>query len=205
MKLRHEFPVIVVVGIPGVGKSTILSIATKKLEEQGFQVLVLNYGDYMFKALNSKGIVKNRDEIRKLDLRTQLEHQSLAAQMLIDDARKSLGAKGILIVDTHAVIRTSTGYWPGLPQHVIEILKPDVIAVIEAPVSDIVARQRRDKTRYRLDLAREDIVREMLEMTRYFAIASATLVGASVVFIMNLEGRAEEAAENLVGVIRSIL
>lgn len=205
MSLRHRFPVVIVVGVPGVGKTTVLSLAMEKFKQLNINVLVLNYGDYMFKALSEKGIVKSRDEVRKLSIRTQLNHQELAAELLINDAKVMLKNNGVLIVDTHAVIKTSIGYWPGLPSHVIHRLKPDLIAIIEAPVEDIIARQLRDTTRYRKDLAKAELVNELLRLTRYFAIASATLVGASVAIIKNFEGKANEAAEELVKIVRTLL
>jgi len=205
MKLRHRFPVAIVVGVPGVGKTTVLSLAMEKLKDLGIKALVLNYGDYIFKALSEKGVVKTRDEVRRLSLRIQLEHQELAAELLIKDAESELSNSDVLIIDTHAVVKTSIGYWPGLPLHVVQRLKPDLIAVIEAPVEDIISRQLKDTTRYRKDLARPELVDELLKMTRYFAIASATLVGASVTFIKNLEGKADEAAEELVNRVRALL
>jgi len=205
MDLRHRFPVVIVVGVPGVGKTTVLSLAMEKFKQLDINVLVLNYGDYMFKALSKKGIVKSRDEVRRLSIRTQLEHQELAAELLINDAKAKLKNDGVLIVDTHAVIKTSIGYWPGLPSHVIYKLKPDLIAIVEAPVKDIIARQLKDTTRYRKDLARAELVDELLKLTRYFAIASATLVGASVAIIKNFEGKANEAAEELVKIVRTLL
>ena len=205
MDLRHKFPVVIVVGVPGVGKTTVLSLAMEKFKQLNIDVLVLNYGDYMFKALSEKGIVKSRDEVRRLSIRTQLEHQELAAELLINDAKAKLKNGGVLIVDTHAVIKTSIGYWPGLPSHVVYKLKPDLIAIVEAPVKDIVARQLKDTTRYRKDLAKAELVDELLKLTRYFAIASATLVGASVAIIKNFEGKANEAAEELVKIVRTLL
>jgi len=49
--LRHPFPVAIVVGIPGVGKTTLIDLSTKMLREKGYRALVLNYGDYMLKRL----------------------------------------------------------------------------------------------------------------------------------------------------------
>ncbi len=67
-----------------------------------------------------------------------------------------------------------------------------------------MARQLRDKTRYRADYASKELVRELMELMRIYAIASATLVGASVNFIVNEEGRPEDAAKELVSIVRGI-
>ena len=146
----------IIVGLPGVGKSTVLNLAKDILINKGYHVEVVNFGDYMFKYVVSQGLAKSRDEIRKL------------------------------------------------PLHVIRNLTPNTIIVVEAEPEEIVARQLRDRTRYRSDYAIIDLVKKLLSMNRMYAIASAVLVGASVNFIMNREGKANEAAEELVSVIERL-
>jgi len=195
------------VGLPGVGKSTVINLAVRKLKEKGCNVEVINFGDFMLKFMVSKGYVKSRDEIRKLPLTIQQEAQARSAKEIRrrfeELSSKSEGAF-IGIVDTHALIKTETGLWPGLPKHVIEELRPHAIIVIEASPKEIVSRQLRDKTRYRADYAREELVTELLSLNRVFAISSAVLVGASVAIVMNREGKAEEAAEEVVNIIERI-
>ena len=196
----------VVVGLPGVGKSTVLNLAREALTNKGYCVEIVNFGDYMLKYVVSLDLAKNRDEIRKLPLHVQRKAQEEAAKNI----RRDLEAKAqteenvVGFVDTHAVIKTATGYWPGLPLHVVTNLMPNTIIVVEAEPEEIVARQLRDKTRYRSDYADINLVRELLSLNRVFAIASAVLVGASVNFILNREGKANEAAEELVKVIERL-
>jgi len=109
-----------------------------------------------------------------------------------------------IIVDTHSVVMTPTGYWPGLPKHVIEILRPHVIFLIEASPNEIISRQQRDNTRRRQDYSSLEVVREVMEFARSFAVASATLVGASVKIILNREGQAEQASLEVLKVLEAI-
>ncbi len=202
-----EAKIIVMAGLPGVGKSTVLSIARKKFGELGVETEVVNFGDYMLKYLMEKGLVKDRDEIRKLPLRVQQEAQAAAARLIREHFNsRASESKGEFVgfVDTHVLIKTPTGLWPGLPEHVIKELRPVSIVLVEAEPSQIVARQLRDKTRFRKDYANERLVSELMRLMRIYAIASATLVGASVNFIVNEEGKPEEAAAKLVEIVRNI-
>ena len=202
--LRNRFKVVIVTGVPGVGKTTVLSILTKKAAEKGLKIKVMNFGDFMLSRAVSDGLVKSRDEIRYASLRKQLELQSHAARSMIEEASKELGDDGILLVDTHAVVKTPLGLLPGLPKHVIDELKPDVIAVVEADPKEVAARQARDATRYRADFGGEEGVRALMEQARTAAMASAVHYGSLVVTVVNREGGAEEAAGRLLSVLEGI-
>jgi adenylate kinase len=204
--LRHRFPVAIIVGVPGVGKSTLIDLSRRRLSEAGYRVVVLNYGDYMLKRLSSLGLVRDRDDIRRLPIRIQVENQAEAARMMIEDAGKELSdSKGVLIIDTHLLIRTTTGYWPGLPLHVAQELKPDTIILIEARPEEIIARQEKDQRRRRKDYSDPRIVQEIQEMNRIEALVVATLTGATVSIIQNREGEAEKAAEELAKTLQSLI
>ncbi len=202
--LRHPFKVVIVTGVPGVGKTTVLSEFKKKAEEEGLKVKIVNFGTYMLDTAVKEGIVDDRDKIRTLPLRRQLELQRLAAQAIIRDAAKELGSDGVLLVDTHALVKTVAGYWPGLPRHVLDELKPDMIAVIEASPEEIVARQARDKTRYRADIGGVEGVKRLLENARAASIASAVHYASTVAIIENKEGKADEAASQLLELVKKL-
>lgn len=200
--------VVVGVGIAGVGKSTVLNHAKKFLEGEGFLVEILNFGDYMFNYLIKTGLIKNRDEIRKLPLSKQREIQALAAK----DMRKYIESlanersneKLIFFVDTHALIKTPSGYWPGLPEHVVKELRPDMIVVIEADPKEVLARQAKDVSRVRSDYSDLRIIEEVMGLIRMFAAVSASYVGASLIIIYNEEGKAEEAGRSLAEAIKRL-
>ncbi|WP_338601060.1 adenylate kinase [Sulfolobus tengchongensis] len=187
----------IVTGIPGVGKTTVLSFVDKILSEKDIPHRIVNYGDYMLNTALKEGYVKNRDEIRKLPIERQRELQALAARRIVDDL-STLGNNGLGLVDTHAVIRTPSGYLPGLPKHVVEVLSPNVIFLLEADPKLILERQKRDNTRARADYSDIYVINEVIQFARYSAMASAVLVGASVKVVVNQEGDPSIAANEII-------
>ena len=202
--MRHPFKVVIVTGVPGVGKTTVINHLKKIAEEKQVKVEVVNFGSFMLNYAVKEGIIEDRDKIRTLPLRKQLELQELAAKAIIEYAKLKLGDDGFLIIDTHALVRTVAGYWPGLPKHVIDQLKPDMIAVIEAEPEVIAARQARDKTRYRADFGGAEGVRRLMEYARAASFASAVFYASTVAIVQNKEGAAEEAARELMSYIKNL-
>ena len=186
----------VIVGIPGVGKTTVTRLMMQKAEEKGIKIRLVNFGDFMFEEAKARSLVSHRDEMRKLPLRVQYELQLHAARSI---ARLTEEAEeDVLVVDTHALIHTSSGYWSGLPLHVAEMLKPDMIAVIEADPAEIAARRLKDASiRVRADEKSVEEIREFMYMARIAAIVAGMFTGASVPIILNREGEAEKASEEL--------
>ena len=201
---RNPFKVVVVTGVPGVGKTTVISHLERLAQAEGLKLKVVNFGTYMLETALKEGLVRSRDEIRRLPLRKQLELQALAARRIVEDAAGSLGENGYLIVDTHALVKTVAGYWPGLPKHVLDHLKPDMIVVVEASPEEIVARQERDKTRYRADVGGVEGVKRLMENARAASFASAVHYASTVAIVENREGKAEEAARQILEYMKSL-
>jgi len=202
--MRNPFRVAIITGIPGVGKTTVLQLVEEKASEKGMNIFIANYGTYMIEAAIKEGIAKDRDELRKLKLRDQLELQKLVAENIIKDAAKKLGANGYLLVDTHSVVKTIVGYWPGLPKHVTDVFKPDLIVLIEADPELIHQRQVRDTTRKRSDFGGPQAIRELRDFARYSAVASAVFYGSAVATIENPEGHPETAASKIIELLQNI-
>ena len=202
--MRHPFRVVIVTGVPGVGKTTVIKILEELAGGEGIKIKVANYGTYMLDTALNEGIVNDRDELRKLPLRKQLELQRLAARKIVEDALKELGDNGILLVDTHALVKTVAGYWPGLPRHVLDELKPDMIAVIEADPEEVAARQERDKSRRRSDIGGVEGVRDLMTNARMASISSAVFYASTVAIVQNREGKADEAARELLSYIKNL-
>lgn len=197
MFLRNPFKTMIVTGIPGVGKTTVLNILVQEASRKGIRVEIANFGDYMLREAIKIGLVENRDQLRKLPHRKQLELQKIAARAIIDDARNKLRETDLLVVDTHSVVKTTAGYWPGLPKHVVEELNPDSIILIEAEPKVIIERRERDTSRNRKDLGGEQEINEMIVMARAAAMSAATLTASSVYIVVNPEGHPEIAALNI--------
>ncbi|MHA2079238.1 MAG: AAA family ATPase [Candidatus Thorarchaeota archaeon] len=59
--------VVIVTGIPGVGKTTVINTAVEQIKKKhGEEVLILTIGTEMFNVAVKAGHVKDRDELRKL-------------------------------------------------------------------------------------------------------------------------------------------
>src|SRR5438067_9012642 len=128
--------VVIITGVPGVGKSTVIDAAQKA---KGYKVVV--YGTEMFKVAQVRGLVKDRDEMRKLDPSVQREIQESAAH--------AIAQMGDVIVDTHCTIKTPRGFLPGVPEWVARALKPKQIVLVEATPHEIASRRNNDPTRAR--------------------------------------------------------
>lgn len=178
---------IIVTGVPGVGKTTLVTEAAEKLDLE-----VVVYGTEMFNVAKDEGLVEHRDEMRKLPAETQRDIQRAAAEAIAE--------KGRVIVDTHCLIQTPSGYLPGLPEWVARGLEPETVVLIETDAEDIAARRASDETRER-DADTAQAIDTHQRLNRSAATTVATLTGATVAIIDNQEGRVAEAVESLARVL----
>lgn len=178
---------IIVTGIPGVGKTTVMEAAAKA---KGLQIV--NYGTAMYNVAAGHGWVAHRDEMRRLPASRQREAQKMAA--------KVISAMGDVIVDTHCSIKTSSGYLPGLPQWVLTELEPSTIVLVEASPQEILARRNNDATRKR-DEDTVEAIAEHQEYNRRFAAAYATLTGATVHTVHNRDGQVADSITQILPVV----
>ena len=179
--------VVIITGVPGVGKSTVIEAAQKA---KGYKVVV--YGTEMFNVAQAKGLVKTRDEMRRLDPAVQRDIQETAAH--------SIAAMGDVIVDTHCTIKTPKGFLPGIPAWVAQALKPKQIVLVEATPQEIVGRRNNDATRARDADSPEDIARHQ-EMNRAAAMTVATLTGATVAIIHNRDGAVDATRDQVIRIL----
>ncbi|AIU69779.1 adenylate kinase [Thermococcus eurythermalis] len=185
--------VVMITGIPGVGKSTITKLALKRTRAK---FRLVNFGDLMFEEAVRAGLVKHRDEMRKLDPATQKELQLKAAQKVVEIAREEP-----VLLDTHATIKTPVGYLLGFPREVIEVINPNFIVIIEATPSEILGRRLRDLKRDR-DVETEEQIERHQDLNRAAAISYAMHSNALIKIIENHEDKGlEEAVNELVQVL----
>ena len=188
---------VIVTGIPGAGKSTVCKELLALASERGVKISVLNYGDVMMEILTRGGRELHRDDIRRMGMSVQKVVQAEAAAKLAKEAEKT---EGHVIIDTHMIVKTGFGYLPGLPKHVLEVLKPDLLVLIEASPEEIAERRPKDVDRRR-DVRTLEELAEELAFSRMMASACSVFTGAPVAIIMNRTGRQREAAEQLLKLI----
>ena len=195
--------VVVAVGVPGVGKTTVINKAIEMARKEGLDVKVVNFGDVMVSRAVKLGLIgseKDRDKMRKLPLSDQIKLQKEAASHIHEMAQSS---GGVVIVDTHVFIRTPTTYFPGLPKHILDGLKPRGLLVITADPNDVLSRRARDAdVRERDKEALEDIQMHQ-QLTVFGAATVAIYSGANLTIVENKEGKVEEAALKILNAIKS--
>jgi len=184
---------IVIVGIPGVGKTTLVSKLVEILEAQSKTVTVVSFGTVMFEEAKKKGI-HDRDELRKLPMEQQQEFQKMAGETIaqLND--------NFVIIDTHAFISTPSGFYPGLPEYVLKIIKPANFISVSAKPEEIYNRRMTDETRKRDKITIDGIKKEMSTQESMLA-ACSVLSGSPMKQILNREGKVDEAAEKVIKAI----
>ena len=189
-KLGHylEEPrrITIVVGIPGVGKTTVITKTKDILLQSGYNTTVIVYGSVMLSEAKKMGI-GDRDQIRKLSVSGQQNLQNLGADYICSVKEE------LVIVDTHLFIRTSSGFFPGIPQNVIQKLKPRNLILITATPEEILARRAKDESRNRDMVSIEEIKKELglaISMISTISILS----GSAFEIVDNHQGSSEDTA-----------
>jgi len=184
---------IVIVGIPGVGKTTVLSKLAEILKTNNKTVTVVSFGTVMFEEAQKKGI-KDRDELRKLPMAEQQELQKIAGEVI------SKLNENVVIIDTHAFISTPSGFYPGLPEYVLRIIKPANFISLSAKPEEIYNRRMADDTRKR-DTVTIDSIKKELAVQDAMLSACSVLSGSPMKPILNREGKVDETAESVIKAI----
>ncbi len=179
--------IIVVTGIPGVGKTTVMKKAA-----EGMDIEFVTFGTVMIEIAQEMKLVKDRDEMRKLTLDQQKKLQ-------IKTAERIAKMKNV-ILDTHCTVKTPKGYMPGLPEWVIKKLMPTAIVVVEADPKEIYDRRANDPTRNR-DPDTVEQINEHQMINRAAAMAYATLSGATVKIVFNHDNAIEDAVKQAAPVL----
>lgn len=185
---------VIITGVPGVGKTTVINAAFDKVTAEGINYQNLNFGSFMFETACAQGLVTDRDQMRKLSGAQQKELQKTAAE-------KIAAIDGNVIIDTHASVKTPNGYLAGLPEWVISAIMPNVIVLVETDNDQILVRRLSDESRVR-DVEGSKSIAEHQEMNRAFAAAYSMLTGCTVKIITNADFLLDKAVEDLAAVLR---
>jgi adenylate kinase len=184
----------VVFGIPGVGKSTIVNRVKDKLN-----LVYIHPGNIMYEIATNKGLVENVDQMRKLKLpdqeSLQEEMASVVASLINSRPTDSF------IIDTHAIVKTPQGFFPGLRNAFFNVVKPDIYLVVESRPEMILQRRMADKDRVRQDDHSLNEILLHIDLTRDFASAYSIYSQANFAVIENKEGDIEYAVNEMSGII----
>jgi adenylate kinase len=186
----------IVVGIPGVGKTTVITKTKEIMLQSGYKTTVIVFGSVMLSEAKKIGI-GDRDQIRKLSLSGQQNLQNLAADYICSVK------EDLVIVDTHLFIRTSSGFFPGIPQNVIQKLKPKNLILITATPEEILARRAKDQSRNRDIMSIEEIRRELGLSTSMISTISI-LSGSAFEIVDNHQGSSEDTASYIASILTKV-
>ncbi|MDD1675332.1 MAG: adenylate kinase [Methanomicrobiales archaeon] len=184
----------IITGVPGVGKTTVIDGALKRLGEEGITYQSINFGSFMFDVASHEGKAKDRDQMRKLDRNVQKDLQRMAGKAIA-------AIEGNVIIDTHCSIRTPQGFLPGLPEWVVSELKPDLLILVETDEDQILQRRLKDPTRIR-DMEGGKSIGEHQQYNRMIAGSIATLTGCTVKFVKNQDFLLEQAIQDMAATLR---
>jgi adenylate kinase len=182
---------VIIVGIPGVGKTTVISRAAEFLRQKGHDTSVVIFGSLM---LEESIKLKSRDEMRKLSVEEQRRLQTKAANRIAE-------MKGdFVIIDTHLLINTDEGFYPGIPMHVLQTIKPTNMIMIAAHPQDVLNRRKQDESRQRDILAEKDVQNEQ-DASRVMIACCSVISGSPFLTIMNNNDEIDKAALAMANVL----
>lgn len=130
---------IIVAGVPGAGKTTIMDNVAKSNNYK-----FVNVGDMMMTLGKERGYFTERDKMRYFtnQIRKELVHEVFESISKME---------GNIVVDTHASVEEHGRYMPGLPTDAVEPIKDSLLALvcIDATTQEIMERRMKDTTRQR--------------------------------------------------------
>lgn len=159
--------VVVVTGVPGVGKTTLCRRVSKDL---GYNYI--NYGDLMLDIAKSKDLASTDLEMFSLDIDVQ--------QKIWEGAALKIKDMSSVLVDLHGVDQSSVGYILSLP---IEIISPDIIVVIESSKDNILQRRRKDTKERIIDTIKS--LKEHMSMLRTGMASCSAILGCNLIILSN--------------------
>jgi adenylate kinase len=185
---------VIITGVPGVGKTTVVNEALKKLKSEGVEYQSINFGSFMFEVAKKDNVVQDRDQMRTLDRAVQKRLQQRAAQEIAK-------VTGNVLIDTHASVKTPKGYLAGLPEWVLREIMPDILVLVETDDDQILMRRLTDETRAR-DKEGSRAIGEHQQFNRSIAAAYAMMTGCTVKMVTNADFLLERSSSELADVLR---
>jgi len=185
---------IVITGVPGVGKTTVVNGALEKLKGEGISYEPINFGTFMFEVASAQKVVSDRDGMRKLPGSVQKEIQRRAAQAMAK-------IEGNIIIDTHCTVKTPKGFLAGLPEWVLREIIPDMVILVETDEDQILSRRLNDPTRTRDPDTSGEIALHQ-EYNRAMAAAYSMVSGCTVKIVKNQDFLLDRAIADMADALR---
>jgi adenylate kinase len=185
-------PLVIVVGMTGVGKT---SITDRAVEQVDRPVEYLSYGTLLLEEGRRQDLVYDRDEITELDPDQYDALQSYTADRIasiLNDGEED--SETVYILDTHATLQTPYGYRPGFSDDDIETIQPDQFAFIKATPAEIQDRRLNDASRDR-DMESAAALTEQQDMALHMTTAFAAAGRTPVAVIENSDGKLDVAVD----------
>jgi len=192
MTSHHTF---LITGVPGVGKTSIANaVATN------FQLPLINFGDILFQKIQAAKLgIQQVDQIRiKLPFKLYQKYQ-------LATAKEIAKIKGNIIITSHLSIDTPTGFKPGFPQKVVDVISPSIIFVIQSPADEIRKRRLTDQDNRQRGQKLERWIEFHQSLNRALAANYAFYTGHYVYPVQNKQGQINACIQEINEVIGQIL
>ncbi|MDP3066776.1 MAG: AAA family ATPase [Methanobacteriaceae archaeon] len=164
----HLWNRVAVVGVPGVGKTSLCRAASRAL---GYHYV--NYGELMLGITQNRKLAANLEDM--LQLNPQLQYKIWKSAALQVKNVKNM------LFDLHGIDLVKEGYIISLP---FEILPPDIIIVIESSYDDLLNRRASDLVKNRV-VERYNKIKEHESFLKYSMASIAAFLGSNITFIKN--------------------
>lgn len=189
--------IIIVAGVPGAGKSTVLLEGWKRSQEE-LRYTIVSFGSEMLRLCQESALVSNRDELRNMTADLQDEMQWRTTKRIAERPEN-------ILLDTHCTIKTGSGsYLPGFSPRMLERLVPAAIILVDAHEAEIRGRRRLDKTRPMRTIESTEDILEHKVISRAYAAAFSARCGCLLRIIQNNTGEFDRAVEEFIGTLRFI-
>lgn len=190
--------VIVVFGVPGVGKTSIVKGILETMEVER-----IGWNDLVKKIVFDRDMIQNIDQLRYLNVDTQKELQKEVVDTMgkmIDNAPDKH-----FLIETHALMKTPQGFFPGLPRYFREHVKADIMILVEAEPELVLERRKRDISRTREDDKTVAELKLHMELTRSITTAYSAMTGANVLIVNNEEDKLDETISGVRRILETYL
>lgn len=188
---------IIVAGVPGAGKSTVLLEAWKRVEKE-LNYSIVSFGTEMLDMCKENGLVANRDEMRNLGADIQEEMQWRTTRRIVEKPEN-------ILLDTHCTIKTGSGsYLPGFTPRMLERMSPRAIILVDAHEAEIRGRRRLDKSRPMRTIESQEDILEHKVINRAYAAAFSARSGCLLRIIQNNTGEFDRAVGEFVDTLRYV-